>query len=71
MQFDVFHLLKHFFWDKAHLADKGGILKSLEIEYNEVKDLALCTPAAQYKPMLTRSWAPLDLSLLDPSHVAK
>jgi len=41
IQLEYFHLLKYFTYDIAHLADNGGILKSLEIEYNEIIDLAL------------------------------
>jgi len=41
IQLEDFHLLKHFTCDKAHLEDNGGILKSLEIENNEIIDLAL------------------------------
>ena len=47
------------------------ILKSLEIEYNEMIDLALCTPAAQYKLLLIYTCAPLELILLDPNKGAK
>jgi len=43
IQLEDFHLLKHFTCDKAHLEDNGGILKSLEIENNEIIDLALWT----------------------------
>ena len=56
-----FHLLKHLVCIKAHLTDNGGILKSLEIEYNEMIDLALCTPAAQYKLLLIYTCAQLEL----------
>ena len=71
IQFEDFHLLKHFTCDIAHLADNGGILKSLEIEYNEIIDLALWTPAAQYKPLLTKTWEQRELILFDPNKGAK
>ena len=39
-------------WDKAHLADNGGIFKSFEIETTEIKDLALCKPTIHLNPLL-------------------
>ena len=38
IQLKDFNLLKHFVCIKEHLADNVGILKSLEIEYNEIID---------------------------------
>jgi len=58
IQLEDFHLLKHFTCVIAHLADNGGILKSLEIGYNEIIDLALWTPAAQYILLLVKTCAP-------------
>ena len=61
IKFEDFHLLKHLVCIKALFADNGGRVKSLEIEYNEMIDLALCTPAAQYKLLLIYTYAPLEL----------
>jgi len=56
---------------KAYLADKGGILKSFEIQYKETNDFLLWTPAAHCKPVLTNFCALLDLFLLEPSKGAR
>ena len=49
----------------------NGILKSLEIEYRYVSDLAFCTPTVQYKLIIINFCASLYLFLLDPNNSAK
>jgi len=68
IQLEDFHL---WYSTLVHLADNGGILKSLEIEYNEIIDLALWTPTAHYKPLFTKTCAPQELFLLDPNKRGK
>jgi len=52
IQLVLFYLLKQLTWANAHLAERGGIFKSLEIEYKEINDLALLTPATIRKALL-------------------
>ena len=71
IQFESFHLSKHLTWDKAQLADNGGISKSFEIEYTLIKDLAFCKPAIHLNPLLINFWVLFVLALFKPSKGTK
>jgi len=58
-------------WDKAHLADNGGIFKSFEIEYTLIKYLAFCKPAIHLNPLLINFWELFVLALFEPSKGAE